>query len=225
MDADINYHKNISAHYEYSLKGSEFTRLMVLKSKVFKAMNELQGWCSQEKASILIDMIVELKPDVIVEIGVFGGKSLIPMAFALKHNNNGVIYGVDPWTAEASSEGMDGVNLEWWSSIDHDQILKGLQSKIVQFKLESEVELIQSTSEECPPIQKINILHIDGNHSEKTSLIDVLKWVPLVESGGIIIFDDVNWSTTKLATDWLNKNCIKLAEYRGDNIWGVWAKP
>jgi hypothetical protein len=58
------------------------------------------------------------------------------------------------------------------------------------------VQLVQSTSESAALIEDIELLHIDGNHSETTSLIDVTKWVPQVKKGGIIIFDDVNWVTT-----------------------------
>lgn len=195
------------------------------KETIFQQMQQLEGWCSFEKASILVDLITALKPDTVVEIGVFGGKSLVPMASALKYNHKGKIYGVDPWSEVASSDGMEGANLSWWSHIDHLRILNGLQKKIKEFKLQSQVILIQATSEDCPIIDQIDIIHIDGNHSEKASYLDVLKWVPHVKSGGLIVFDDINWSTTKLATDWLNTNCTKLAEYTGDNIWGIWIKP
>lgn len=204
---------------------SDNFEIEVLKAKTYIAMNRLDGWCSREKASILIDTILDIKPEVIVEIGVFGGKSLIPMAFALSHNGKGKIYGVDPWTATASAIGMDGVNYEWWSSIDHDAILKKLEMRIFEFNLQSQIELIRATSEDCRPIENIEILHIDGNHSEKTSLYDVLKWVPLVKRGGLIIFDDIDWATTRDATCWLNNNCIKLIEYKADNVWGIWVKP
>jgi predicted O-methyltransferase YrrM len=225
MDININYNNDTPSHYEYVTKKSKTTDVIALKAKIFAAMAELEGWCSQEKASIVTDMIVSAKPEVIVEIGVFGGKSLVPMAFALKYNKKGKIYGVDPWSTTSSADGMDGANLEWWSTIDHNNILQGLQEKIVKFKLQNYIELIRLTSEDCPEIPNVDMLHIDGNHSEKASYLDVIKWVPLVKSGGIIIFDDVNWSTTKLATEWLDNNCIKLAEYKGDNIWGVWVKP
>lgn len=225
MDAYQDIQDYNPSHYECIAKTQATIDLIDLKTDVLEKLNELDGWCSNEKALILMDMVINLKPNTIVEIGVFGGKSLIPMAFALKFNKKGKAYGVDPWSSLASSEGMEGVNLDWWSSVDHDLIFERLNEKISQFKLKNSIELIRSTSENCPPIENIDILHIDGNHSEKASYIDVVKWVPLVKSGGIIIFDDVNWSTTKLATEWLNDHCTKLAEYKGDNIWGVWVKP
>lgn len=225
MDFNQDFQQTPSSYYEYAAEKKSASNLLGLKLEVFNAMRQLEGWCSNEKASVLIDMIVTLKPEVVVEIGVFGGKSLIPMAFALRFNKTGKIYGVDPWSNIASSEGMDGANLNWWSSIDHTKILNDLENKIDKFQLRPQIELIQSTSEDCHPIENIQILHIDGNHSEKTSYLDVTKWVPFVQSGGIIIFDDVNWETTKSATEWLDANCVKFNEYQGDNIWGIWIKP
>lgn len=213
-----------SSNFQLAALSDDF-EIQVLKAKTFIAMNRLDGWCSKEKASILIDIILDNKPEVIVEIGVFGGKSLIPMAFALSYNGKGKVYGVDPWSALESATGMDGVNYAWWSSIDHDAILKKLETRILEFNLQTYIELIRATSEDCRAIENIEILHIDGNHSEKTSLYDVLKWVPLVKSGGLIIFDDIDWLTTKDATTWLNDNCIKLIEHKGDNVWGIWFKP
>ena len=69
-----------------------------------------------------------------------------------------------------------------------------------------------------------DILHIDGNHSEATSLYDVKKWTPLVKPGGLIIFDDTTWGTTGRAVQWLDENCCKLGEYHEDNDWGIWIK-
>ncbi|MBI2810794.1 MAG: class I SAM-dependent methyltransferase [Candidatus Melainabacteria bacterium] len=53
-----------------------------------------------------MDYIFELKPERVVEIGVFGGKSLVPMACALRANQKGRIYGIDPWDNKESVRGL-----------------------------------------------------------------------------------------------------------------------
>lgn len=196
----------------------------ISKEEIFNAMSQLEGWCSKEKASILIDIIQKNKMQTVVEIGVWGGKSLIPMAFALQNIGTGQVYGIDPWSSEASTIGMDGANHSWWSQVDHDCIYQGLINKIAQFNLERYISLIRSTSENAAPIHNIDLLHIDGNHSEEASYIDVTKWVPYLKSGGYVVFDDINWRTTGKAVTWLNENCVKIAEHTGDNIWGIWQK-
>jgi predicted O-methyltransferase YrrM len=194
------------------------------KREVFNAMDELEGWCSQFKASILIDTVLQLEARKIVEIGVWGGKSLVPMAFALRKLGGGKIYGIDPWDNVESAEGMDGVNKEWWSAVDHEAIYQGLVGKIAKFNLEDYIELLRCTSKEAPVITDIDILHIDGNHSEEASFHDVTKFVPLVRSGGLIIFDDTTWGTTSRAVEWLDSNCMRITEFHDNCDWGIWRK-
>lgn len=213
------------SHYEYQLEKNQIRDLLDLRERAYAAMAQMEGWCSNKKACLLMDLILAIRPEIIVEIGVFGGKSVVPMAYALQYNRKGKIYGIDPWSSACSAEGMDGVNFEWWSAVEHEKIYQRLQHQIDEFDLRDQIELIRATSEACPPIPNIDILHIDGNHSEKASYLDVTKWVPLVRSGGIIIFDDVNWETTRAATEWLHESCIYVGEVMGDNIWGIWLKP
>ncbi len=214
------------SHYEsVVLKKDRNELVQQVKNQAFAYMDKLEGWCTKNKASLLIDLIFMLKPQTVVEIGVFGGKSLVPMAYALKVVGTGKAFGIDPWDSIESTEGMDGINREWWSQVDHQKILQNLQVNIAKFKLENQIELIRSTSEDAPPIPNIDILHIDGNHSEKASTLDVNKWVPLVRTGGIIIFDDMTWGTNGNAVKWLDENCIQLVSFHEDNDWGIWIKP
>ena len=68
-----------------------------LKKQVCLVLPSLEGWCSREKALNFIDLVLEVKPQVCVEIGVFGGSSLFPVASALKHRGEGIVIGIDPW--------------------------------------------------------------------------------------------------------------------------------
>jgi len=195
----------------------------------FRFMDQLEGWCSHEKAVILIDIILKNHPETVVEIGVFGGKSLIPMAVALQACEKGTIYGIDPWDSHDSVEGLVAEHKDWWGAIDHRKIFQDLVAKIQDFQLNN-IVLIPHTSEEATPIEGIEVLHIDGNHSDDASYLDVTKWVPLVVSGGWVIFDDVDWHengsyTTSRAVKWLDENCVKLAAFNDGHEWGIWLKP
>ncbi len=206
-------------------------QIALVKQQVFEYMTELHGWCSPEKAGFLIDLIAKIKPQVIVEIGVWGGKSLIPMARALKENKQGIIFGIDPWASDESVQWiMEEANRNFWNNANHEWVYQHLIQKIAKFDLQNQVQLIRSTSEGAAPIQGIDILHVDGNHSDPTSYLDVTKWVPLMNSGGWIIFDDMRWFengmyTTARAGEWLDANCYKLAEFTDVCTWGVWIKP
>ncbi len=215
------------SHMEYVVSKSD---VAWVKPQAFSFMRQLQGWCSEKKASILIDIILRTKPETIVEIGVYGGKSVVPMACALKANGKGIIYGIDPWDNLASIQGVENEsNIAYWSTINLTAIYQELVQKIRHFNLEKQIKLIKGTSLEVEPIPDIDILHIDGNHSDITSYIDVTKWTPLVKSGGWIIFDDMTWYengkyTNARAVEWLNTHCNKFAQFHDNCVWGIWVK-
>lgn len=202
-----------------------------VKARAYKYMESVIGWCSPIKAETLIDIILRYKPETVVEIGVFGGHSVIPMAVALKANGSGKLHGIDPWDNQASLEGvMNPSNEYYWSTINLEAILQNLIDRIQEFGLDEQIALYRCTSKEAPVIENIDLIHIDGNHSDVTSYIDVTKWVPLMRSGGWIVFDDMTWYengmfTTARAVEWLDEHCYKLAEFKDKSIWGIWIKP
>lgn len=206
-------------------------RATFLKARVLEWMAQLHGWCSPEKGHFLIDVVLKTRPQTVVEIGVWGGKSLIPMASALKENGEGIVFGIDPWDSKESVQWItEDANRHFWECANHEWVFQHLNQKIDEFALRDRIVLIKSTSEAAEPISGIDLLHIDGNHSQHTSYLDVVKWVPLVRPGGWILFDDMTWYengvyTTAKASEWLDANCHKLAEFTDICTWGVWIKP
>lgn len=201
-----------------------------VKNGAYWYMDQVSGWCSHAKASILIDIIQKTKPTTIVEIGVWGGKSLIPMAYTLKKQGKGKIYGIDPWDNQESIQGVTNpVNLSYWQTVNHERVFQTLVDHLRQFDLKDHAILIRSSSENAPLIENIDVLHIDGNHSSITSYLDVTKWVPLVKSGGWIIVDDISWYEDGIFTQaesvkWLDEYCYKIAEISDICTWGIWVK-
>lgn len=200
-----------------------------LKNRAYEYMNQVNAWCSRSKASILIDIIRKTAPEKIVEIGVWSGGSLIPMAHALRVMGNGKIYGIDPWSNEESVQGLTSeANLGYWRWVDHEAVMRTLIENIAVFELGEQIELIRSSSLDASPIYDIDILHIDGNHSEHTSYIDVTKWVPLVRKGGWIIVDDISWYengfTQAKSVEWLDKHCFRIGTFNDVSVWGIWVK-
>jgi predicted O-methyltransferase YrrM len=225
-DSPAHHHEEIAP-----VLGERQVQIGLLKQHALQCMAQLHGWCAPEKASLLIDLIARTRPKVVVEIGVWGGKSLIPMAMALKENHQGVIYGIDPWmNFESTQWVVEEVNRDFWDRANHEWVYQDLLAKIGLFELQSQVQIVRATSEAAEPIPEIDLLHIDGNHSEHASFFDVTKWVPLVRSGGWIILDDMKWFekgvfTTAKAGEWLNTHCHKLGEFNDVCTWGVWVKP
>lgn len=152
----------------------------------------LGDWCSVQKAFALAATVLTLRPAVTVEIGVFSGASFLPMAMAHKAIGRGKAYAIDPWMKQASIEGMDKENAEWWASVDHERIYRNFMAKVGHLGVQDWVAILRSRSNEVEPPQNIGLLHVDGNHG-KQAITDVKRFAPNVVIGGICWMDDINW--------------------------------
>jgi len=156
----------------------------------------------------MAELVLETKPDTIVEIGCFGARSTIAMALALRENGKGKIYTIDPWKKEAALEGENQANQEWWQKVDLHDIHKKAMESIWRNGLDEYVIPIRTYSHFIGSIfESIQIAVIDGNHSEVASCRDVEKYLPLVCIGGSVWFDDSNWPSTQKALDMIAKEC------------------
>lgn len=197
---------------------------------VFKIIEEvlpqLHGWCGIEKAKKFAKIIEEIQPELCVEIGVFGGASLIPQALSLKENKKGKIYGIDPWTVDSALEEMINEDHKtWWGGLNMEEIYQSCYKKIEELELQNYCSLIRDKSENVSnqfQNESIDLLHIDGNHSEVLSYRDAVLYLPKVKQGGYIMFDDIWWTeannyvTTRKAIVHLLEKCDKIDLVNGD---------
>jgi len=178
----------------------------------------IHGWCSIDKAQRLMKIVDDITPSLVVELGVFGGRSLLPLALAAKNNNLSCkVIGIDSWSAQASLEGKnDKANDDWWASIDYEGMYKYTNDLMIKNGVSSVVELWKNKSRDVISKFKdesIDILHQDSNHSEETTCEEVELYWNKVRVGGMWIFDDTNWPTTKKAQQMLvNKNYKEIYE-------------
>lgn len=192
-------------------------------------MPSMHGWCHPAKAEALAMTILEVKPEIAVEIGVYAGRSLIVIALAMHTNGFGRVIGIDPWDANASIAGFehDEANRKWWADCPHDAIYSDCVRYIREMGVERYIDLVRGTSEQAAIgfrlTHRINreqpfiqFLHIDGNHSEASALFDVRTYVPMVEKGGVVCFDDVNWNTTNAAQKELLESCDQFEHVESD---------
>lgn len=183
-----------------------------LRRKIEELVPKMEGWATVDKAMAMAELILEVKPKTIVELGVFGGRSMLPQALALREVSetnkcmDGVIYGVDPMQIAPAIEGEIGeAHAQWWLKDCPLHIIhEGAMQALWKENLEPWFILIRSTAEHAAHLFKsIDILHFDQNHSEMSSMRDIQIYFPLVRDGGYIWFDDVDWDSTKKAQAWL----------------------
>lgn len=154
---------------------------------------KIGNWCTVEKAHSLAAIVIALRPETTVEIGVFSGSSLFSMAMAHKHIGIGKVIGVDPWDAKASIEGMEPPNVDWWSKVDHEAVFQTFMQNRSQLGLSEIVRVVRMKSDDYTPPDSIDLFHCDGNHSDQ-AVKDVKRYATKVRVGGICVMDDINWS-------------------------------
>ena len=188
---------------------------MSIRDDLHREIKSLEGWVSPERGVELYDLIVQEKPVICVEIGVFGGRSLIAQAMALRSLGAGKIYGIDPWKTEAALEGENVANKEWWSkNVDLHGIHRGTMEAIWRLGLDEWAIVIRAKSQDCRWLFEggVDWIFLDGNHSEVSSCRDVNNYVPLLKPGGILIFDDADWPSTQAALKLLDAQCDLLKD-------------
>lgn len=153
-------------------------------------------WCSVDKACTLAALIAGLRPNLVVEVGVWMGGSLVPMALAARELGPGKsrVVAIDPWQAGESVLGQTGDNADWWRQVDHEAAFRRFCDRLRRHELEGVVEVRRCRSDEVDPAGwLIGLLHVDGNHGEQ-AVRDVERFAPQVEPGGVCVLDDIGWA-------------------------------
>ncbi len=180
-----------------------------IEAVIARAEQQLEGWCLHEKAVAIAETILRERPAICVEIGIFGGRSLIPAAAALRHAGAGVIYGIEAWDpAVATVNPTHAENDTWWHQVDFPRIKHEFYRFITDMNLTSQVRVIEARSARAAALfDSIDYLHIDGSHAMVSAVEDVLLYVRKVRPGGIVLFDDIEWETTAPAQALLRQFC------------------
>ena len=139
---------------------------------------------------------------------------------ACQHTGVGHVYGIDPWSADFSLEGVHPAEtIEFWGQLDYDFVYRGCLSAILNENLTDVCTLLRLSSERAEQLfDQIDLLHIDGNHDADAAVRDVRLYLPKVPPGGHIWFDDANWISTERARALLESEC-ELVEDSGTYVW------
>ena len=140
----------------------------------------------------------------------------------MKQNLCGRVYAIDPWSQEASlAHTVNDEHKNYWGTINHETLFNNFKTHLSRYNIEQVVEILRQTSLEASKaffINSIDLLHVDGNHSEEQSYEDVVTYLPLVKPGGYILFDDVHWTdgginTTQKAVRHLQQFCNDIGTH------------
>lgn len=168
---------------------------MNIFDKIETVHGSMEGWCSWRKAQTLAAIVISTQPEISVEIGVWYGKSLLPVALAHQHIGKGGVIAIDPWMAEASIEGqVNPADKEWWNRQQiHQVAFDAFKTKVYELGLQSVVRIERKASNDFEPPAGIGLLSVDGNHGEQ-AIRDVERYAPKVKKGGFLVADDIEWT-------------------------------
>lgn len=172
------------------------------KNETIATMNTVPGWCSTEKAFLIMDVIKKNKCSCCVEIGVFSGRSLLPIAKALQHNGNGKVFAIDAWDVSEAIKGFNDSdpNCIWWSQLNFNHFYEETVHLVKKNKLNEFCVIIKQSSQNAVYLfahETIDFIHLDGNHNEDVALQDITNYFEKVKNGGYILLNDPNWFSMK----------------------------
>lgn len=168
-----------------------------------------QGWSSAHQ--YLRSSIEEIRPKIIIEIGVWKGGSAITMASALRELGiDGVVIAIDTFLGSAEH----WLNSKWFSSLNvsggYPTLQRTFMANILDEGLEKYVVPFPIDSLNALAVAKrlkwqAQLIHIDGGHDFESVQNDVRGWWKILEAGGILIGDDYrtdgSWAEVRQAFD------------------------
>ena len=168
----------------------------------------LQGWNSDHP--YLIEAIEEVKPNLVIEVGVWRGRSVVYQAKKMKALGlNAVLIAVDTWlgswenwnnpdefVAVAIEQGYPTL----YKTFMNNMIKDGLTDMVVPLPLDSlnARQLITKANIVA------DVIHIDAQHNYVSVWKDLEEWWPVLRHGGVLVGDDCDnpdWPEVKKAFD------------------------
>lgn len=128
------------------------------------------------------DLVAQLRPRLLVELGTDRGESYFAFCQSAKENKTGTrSFAIDHWRGDAHAGSYDDatfLNVE-----AHNRENYAALSTLVRSSFDDALDQFAPES--------IELLHIDGHHTEEAVRHDVESWLPKLRSGGILLMHDI----------------------------------
>ena len=149
-----------------------------------------------EQGIYLYSLLRKLQPEVAVETGVCNGFSSAFILLALEKNHFGQLYSLD-WPEVAGVSYEEGT---FWSG-KRGAVIPPNQEPgwVIPERLKSRWELTLGRSQNKLPelyaqLKEIDFFLHDSEHSYECMWFECNQSYPVLRSGGIMMFDDINWN-------------------------------
>jgi predicted O-methyltransferase YrrM len=155
---------------------------------------DLQGWHSDHP--YLARAINEVRPAIVVEVGVWKGASVVTMAKEIQRLSlDAAVIAIDTWLGSSEhylwEKFMPDLDFEFgfprlYHKFAANICNEGLQAFVVPLPLDS-INAFQLLKERGI---RPDVLHIDAGHDYLSVMADLKAWWPQLKDGGVLIGDD-----------------------------------
>ena len=171
---------------------------------------DITGWNAGH--GYLSNTIKAIRPQVIVEVGVWKGQSAIFMANRLRELTlDAVVIGVDTWLGSWDH----WTDRKYWDELCFDHGYPRLYDKfaanVLSQRLEGHIVPLPLDSVNARHVVSdrgivADMIHLDGGHDYDAVLSDLTQWWRVLRDGGVLVCDDYHpdgepWPGVKRAVD------------------------
>lgn len=129
------------------------------------------------------DLVATLRPAVLVELGVDRGESYFAFCQSAAENQTATrCFGIDTWRGDRHAGGYDETTFVQVS--EHNRANYENFSTLIRSDFDAALSQFEAGG--------IDVLHIDGLHTEAAVRHDLDSWLPKVRPGGILLLHDVD---------------------------------
>lgn len=130
------------------------------------------------------DLIANLKPKTVVELGTAAGTSIFSFAQAAKDNSvECKLFAIDSWDGDVHAGKYDGSVYESVVKI-RNSVYPDVHIELLKMYFEEAVSRFTDSS--------INLLHVDGLHTYEAVKHDFVTWFPKLSKDAVVIFHDIS---------------------------------
>jgi glycosyltransferase involved in cell wall biosynthesis len=165
------------------------------------------------------DLVAQLRPSLLVELGTDRGESYFAFCQSALENRTGTkCYAIDHWRGDPHAGSYDETT---FLAVDaHNRAHYAVFSTLLRFTFDAAAERFEPES--------IDLMHIDGHHTQEAVRHDLETWLPKLRPGGILLLHDVtmrgrDFGVWKVWTELQEGG--RSATFEQSPGLGIWEKP